>query len=248
MKKSKLITLVVSVFLVVAIIIGSVVFVYSNLEKNDVFDGKLVKTSSDSELIYNDKTYKKGATVTVNDQRLQDCVLMLDQYSSTMEVFTSKYAPLFEKEEKTNYYLRHLGELIVKKETHSKSNYSYSAYSTESYTLPDLKIENIKRIQVCFGDYYDKKKNVIDDFATGVAYTVDGKSSVFNIREYYEFADEKEVKGFLSEFERTGGLEDLYKFWCKHSGRDNIFFEVVFLDDDIPCTLLFTKDAIKADY
>ncbi len=247
MKKSKLIILIVSVFLAVSIIVGSVAFVYSRLEENDVFDGKLVKVSSDSELVYGDKTFKKGETVKVTDPQLQDCVLLLDKSSGVMEVFTSKYAPLFEKEKKTNYYLRHRGGIIVKKDTVSKSQYVYSAYSDKQYSLPELNINNIKKIKVCFGDYYDQKKNVIDGFASGVAYSVEGDSSVFNIRKYYEFSEETEYRSFLSELERTGGLESLYKYWCEQSGRDNIFFEVIFVDDEIPCSLLFTKDAIKAD-
>ncbi len=247
MKKSKLVILIVSIFVVIGIAIGGVTYIYSNLEKNNVFNGELLKLVDENTVKYSDNEYKKGEIVKVEDKKLSKCLLLLDGNSGVTEIFTSKYAPLFEKEEKTQYYLREIGNIIVEKQTHSKSDYSYSAYSKKTFSLPEFKIENIKRVQVCFGDYYDQKKNVINDFAKGVSATVDGYCSVFNIREYAEINDEKELRRFVSEFDSTNGLEEVYKYWSKHSGRENVFFQVIFTDDDLPCSLLFTKDAIFVD-
>lgn len=247
MKKSKLRIILIAVFVVIAIAVGSVAAVYSQLEENPVTDGKIVKHIDDNTIEYGEKTFKKGNTVTVSDKRLSECLLMLDANSGVVEIYDSKYAPLIEKEEKTNYYLRHLSEIIVEKNTLSKSNYTRSAYSANTYTLPELKAENIKRIQVCFGDYYDSAENVIDSFSSGVAATVEGDCPVFDIRAFHELSDEKEIKNFVREFDKTGGLEDLYDYWSEQSGRENIFFKVVFYDNDFPCSLLFTKDAINID-
>lgn len=247
MKKSKLIIILVSVFAVVAIIIGTVVGIYSQLEKNPVSEGEpLVKVVDENTLGYNEKTYKSGDIVTVKDEKLSQCLLLLDKQMSEDEIFSSKYAPLFSKEEKVEYFLRDLGNLIVEKKTLGKSKYENKAYSAETYTLPELDEKNIKHIQVCYGNYYDEVKNPIEGFASGVSAVIDGNCPVFDLKIYAGIDTEQGIKDFIREFETTGGLEASYKKWSQHSGKENVFFKVVFFED-IPCSLVFTKDAITID-
>ena len=248
MKKSKLIIIITAAIVAVSLNVAGIVFVTSNLEKNNMSaNDPLLKRVNSTTLEYNGTRFEKGGTVTVKDKSLSQCLLIVDKDYVSKELFTSRYAPLFEKEQKTNYYLRKRGNVILEKNTLAKSEYTRYAYTKATYELPELKTENIKNIDVCYGDFYDKTSHIIDDFAIGVAATVDGDCTVFNSRRYHEIDNGKEIEEFVTEFRKTGGLENFYKKWSDASGKDNIFFKVEFFKEDLPCSLLFTKDAITVD-
>ncbi|MBQ8782598.1 MAG: hypothetical protein IJZ57_02365 [Clostridia bacterium] len=247
MKNKKLTILLISVFVVLCIAVGTVAAVFSQLEENPIDpDDTVVKHSGENTLVFKDKEFVTGNIITASDEKLKDCVLVLNDQLGIKEIYPSKYAPLFGEVE-TRYYYRNSGNIICEKTAVSKSQYQRTAYSKQTFELPEFKLENIKKVNVCYGNYYDSTKNYtvdgVSDFFTA---TVDGDCPTFNLMKYKELSQGNEVRDFVNEFNRTGSLKEHYKLWSEDSGKENIFFQVFFIDSSVPCSLLFTKEAINA--
>ena len=173
-------------------------------------------------------------------------MLLLDDQSGIREIFTSKYAPLF-KEVNTTYQYRNSGTIVLEKTETEKSKYQRTAFSTQTFELPEFKKENIKKIGIFYGKYYDSTENyTINGVSDFFAATVDGNCPTFNIMKFQEMDEANEIRDFVNEFNRTGSLKESHKKWCEISGKDNIFFRIYFTDDSIPFSLLFTEDVIYA--
>lgn len=247
MKNKKLTFILIAAFLAVALAVGGIAAVYSQLEENPIgADNTIVKHKGDDILEFKDTEFKTGNIISADDESLKSCVLMLNDQLGIKEIYSSKYKPLFGEEE-TKYYYRNSGNIICEKTSVSKSAYERTAYSKQTFEMPDFKIENIKRINVCYGNYYNSTENyTINGVCDFFKATVDGDCPTFNIMKYHELSEEKEIRDFVNEFNRTGSLKEAYETWCENSGKENIFFQVVFADSSIPCSLLFTKEAINA--
>ncbi len=247
MKNKKLTLMLIAGFAALAIIVSGVAVLFSQLEKNPIDkDDTLVKQKNDTTLTFRDTEFRTGNFVSASDERLKDCVLLLDDQRGIKEIYPTKYAPL-SGEVTTRYYYRNSGNIIYEKTTLAKSEYKRTAYSRVDFVLPEFKIENIKKINVCYGNYYDNTEGfAVDGVCDFFAATVDGDCPSFNLMKHGEISDEKGIRDFINEFTRTGSLKNHYDTYCDHSGRDTVFFQVIFTDDILPCSLLFTKEAINA--
>ncbi len=247
MKNKKLLTILVSSFIALCLVVAGVVTVFSQLEKNPIgADDTTVKHSGKDTLVFRDTEFVTGNIITCSDEKLKDCVLLLNDQRGLREIYPSKYAPLF-GETDTKYYYRNSGNIICEKITLEKSKYQRIAYSKQTFELPEFNLENIKKINVCYGNYYDSAAgHAIDGISDFFSAAVDGNCPIFNLMKYHEIDTVKDIKNFIYELNQTGNLEKTYEVWRKNSGKENIFFQVVFADSSIPCSLLFTKDAIFA--
>ncbi len=247
MKNKKLPVIFISGFIALAVIVGAVAGIFSQLEKYPIGENDtIVRQSSDDTLTFNKTEFRTGGIVSASDEKLKNCVLMLNDQRGIEEIYPSVYKPLFRKPD-TKYYYRNSGHIICTETLIEKSMYQRTAYSDTTFTLPELRVENIRRINVCFGDYYDSTdKYVVDGVCDFFAATVDGNCPKFNIVKHAEIEDPTMISAFLNEFNSTGSLTNEYNTWCESTGRKNTFFQVFFADGDFPCTLLFTKEAINA--
>ncbi len=248
MKNKKLLIILISSFAALCLVVGGVTVFFSQLEKNPIgADDTLVKIKSDDTLVFRETEFVSGNIVSTSNESLRNCVLLLDDQSGIRSVYTSKYAPLF-KEENTTYQYRNNGNIVLEKTEVEKSQYQRTAYSKQTFELPELKVENIKKIGIFYGKYYDTTENyAIDGVSDFFAATVDGNCPTFNLMKFQEMDEANEIRDFVNEFNRTGSLEASHKKWCEVAEKDNIFFRVYFFDDEIPFSLLFTKDAIFAE-
>ncbi len=247
MKNKKLLTILISSFVALCLVVGSVAVIFSQLEKNPIgADDTLVKFTGENTLTFRETEFVSGNIVSANDERLKDCVLLLDDQSGIRKIFTSKYAPLF-KEDNTTYQYRNSGSIVLETTEVEKSQYLRRAFSNDNFVMPEFKKENIKKIGIFYGKYYDSTENyTIDGVSDFFAATVDGNCPTFNLMKFQEMDEANEIRDFVNEFNRTGSLEESHKKWCKVAEKDNVFFRIYFIDDSIPFSLLFTKDAIYA--
>lgn len=247
MKNKKLIIILISAFAIICLVVGGVVAVFSQLEKNPIDeDDTIVRRSGNNALVFRDEKFVTGNILTANDESLKKCILMLNDQLGIKEVYASKYAPL-SGEVKTRYYYRNSGNILYEKTTLEKSRYQRTAYSKQTFTLPSFKLENIKKINICYGSYYDSTNGyTIDGICDFFPATVDGDCPTFNIMKLRELSQEKEILDFVNEFKRTGSLKDSYNNWSEYYGKSNLFFQVFFADSSVPVSLLFTKEAINA--
>lgn len=247
MKNKKLLITLISSFAALCLIVSGVAVFFSQLEENPIGeDDTLVEHRGDDTVIFRETEFVSGNRVKAEDERLKNCVLLLDDQRGNREVYSSKYAPLF-KEKTTTYHYRNSGYVILEKTETEKSKYERTLYSTETFDLPELKAENIKKIGIFYGNYYDSTENYeIDGASDFFAATVDGDCPTFNLMKYQELDEAKEIRDFVNEFNRTGSLKESHEKWCEISEKDNIFFRVYFTDDNLPFSLLFTKAAIYA--
>lgn len=247
MKNKKLLIILISSFVALCLVVGGVAVFFSQLEKNPIGeDDTLVKHSGDDTLIFRETEFVSGNIVNSSDERLKDCVLLLDDQRGNRQIYSSKYVPIF-KESATTYHYRNSGYIIIEKTETEKSKYRRTLYSKQAFDLPELKVENIKKIGVFYGNYYDSTENYnIDGVSDFFAATVDGNCPTFNMMKCHEIDQAKDIREIVNEFNTTGALKSSYEKWSEISGRENIFFRVYFFDDTIPFSLLFTKDAIYA--
>jgi hypothetical protein len=248
MKNKKLLITLISSFVALCLVVGGVAVFFSQLEKNPIGeDDTLVKQRGDDTLVFRETEFVSGNRVKATDEKLKDCVLLLDDQRGNKEIYSSKYAPVF-KENNTTYYYRNSGYVILQKTEVEKSKYERTLYSTKTFDLPEFKTENIKKIGIFYGDYYDSTESYeIDGASDFFEATVDGDCPTFNLMKYQELDEANDIRDFVNEFNRTGSLEASHKKWCEISEKDNIFFRVYFFDDEVPFSLLFTKDAIYAE-
>ena len=247
MKNKKLLIILISSFVALCLVVGGVVAVFSQLEKNPIGeDDTLVKHSGKDTLVFRETEFVSGNIITADDERLKNCVLLLDDQRGNRNIYDSKYVPLF-REVTTTYRYRNQGRIILEKTELEKSKYQRTAYSDKTFELPEIKVENIKKIGVFYGNYYDSTENYnIDGVSDFFAATVDGNCPTFNMMKCHEIDQAKDIREIVNEFNTTGALKSSYEKWSEISERENIFFRVYFFDDTIPFSLLFTKDAIYA--
>ncbi|MBQ8228343.1 MAG: hypothetical protein IJZ88_04945 [Clostridia bacterium] len=247
MKNKKLTFMLLAGFVALALIVGGVAGVYSQLEPYPIGDDDTtVEHKGNDTLTFRNYEFKTGNFVISDNDSIKDCVLLLNDQLGIKEIYPSKYAPVF-GEVKTRYYYRNSGNIICEKTATEKSQYQRTAYSKQTFEIPEIKLENIKKINVCYGSYYDSVSGyTVEGVSDFFAATVDGDCPKFNLMKYKELSEAKEIRDFVNEFNRTGSLKESYKLWSENSGKDNVFFQVFFIDSSIPCSLLFTKEAINA--
>lgn len=246
MKNKKLTLILISSFVALCIVVGGVVAIFANLEKNPIgTDDTVVRRSGNDTVVFRDERFVTGNIVKAEDERLKNCVLLLSDQRGIKEVYSSKYAPLF-GEVKTKYYFRNSGNIICEKTELEKSKYHTTAYAKKTFTLPELKAENIRRINICYGSYYSStEKYAIDGVSDFFAATVDGRTPAFNLVKSAEIEDMPEIRLFLHEFNTTGALKENHQKWCERIEKENVFFQIQFADGDFPFSLLLTKEAIN---
>ncbi|MBP3327619.1 MAG: hypothetical protein J6L91_01785 [Clostridia bacterium] len=247
MKNKKLLIILISSFVALCLVVGGVVAVFSQLEKNPIGeDDTLVKHSGKDTLVFRETEFVSGNIITADDERLKNCVLLLDDQRGNRNIYDSKYVPLF-REVTTTYRYRNQGRIILEKTELEKSKYQRTAYSDMTFELPEIKVENIKKIGVFYGDYYNSTEGYeIDGVSDFFSATVDADCPTFNMMKCHEIDQAKDIRDIVNEFNTTGALKESYKKWCKVSEKDNVFFRIYFFDDTIPFSLLFTEDAIFA--